>query len=168
MDTPPETRFPLGADRRAWRESHRRLREASREAELARRREERARRERLKAERWGRQLDEAGKIAQRLRRQLDEAEKALQRGDVDGYRRLVAQHKLEHDGYNRLVAPVKLEFYRHQRVPRAHVRPPRRGDRRLACGRPARKRTSRSTSRAGPSDDPDLPLAQPALERGRA
>jgi hypothetical protein len=161
MDSPPDPRLPLGRPSARERELHRRLRKAKKGAELARRREESARRERLEAQRWGRQLDEAEKVAQRLGQQLDEAEKALQRGDVDGYKRLVAQHEREHEGYNRLVAPVKVEFHRQcaprvdvrQCAPRVDIRPPRRGDRRLACGRPAHRRASRSTSRAGSSDD---------------
>lgn len=55
------------------------------------------------------------------------------------------------------------------KTPSVAAAQPRRRDRRLGCGRPARRRTSRSTSRAGPSDDPDLPpLAPVALGGWRA
>jgi hypothetical protein len=49
----------------------------------------------------------------------------------------------------------------------APIAPPRRTPRARGAGRPARRRTSRSSSRAGPSDLADEPPRPAVLERGR-
>jgi hypothetical protein len=106
-----------------------RLRKVSRERELARRREARARRKRLEL---SRQKD-----------RLKAAEEALGRGDLERGESLLAD--------------AQVWFRSHGKTRSHNGAPLRRGPRARGAGRPAHRRTSRSTSRGDPDDEPEPP-----------